>query len=121
MNFKTLSTALLLLFFTNIFSQNKGLVTAKNGDKKKGIIEHNESQILFYENEDAKPEKIAHEEIEHIKTGDIEYFRDSPKSKKLAEYQVIVNGETLFVARHFKTNYGKMERKYFSSNGISPN
>ena len=111
--------AICVLAFTGISAQNQGIVTFKNGDVKEGLIQNKGSQILFYESEGDEPKKISHEDIAHIKTGDIEFFRDSPKAKKLQEYQVLVNGDTKLVARHFKTNYGKMERQYFSSNGIS--
>jgi hypothetical protein len=120
MKFNHYLVAICVIAFTGISAQDQGSVTFKNGEVKKGLIENKGSQILFYENEGDEPKKIPHEDIEHIKTGDIEYFRDSPKAKKLQEYQVLVNGGTKLVARHFKTNYGKMERKYFSSNGISP-
>lgn len=120
MKFNHYLVAMFMLTLTGMYAQNQGSVTFKNGEIKEGIIENKGSQILFYENEGDTPIKFQHEEIEHIKTGDIEYFRDSPKAKKLLEYQVLVNGDTKLVARHIKTNYAKMERKYFSSNGISP-
>ncbi len=101
--------AVLFLFISNVFAQNKGVVTFKNGDIKEGIIENKGSKILFYKSEGAEPNKIEHDEIEHIKTGDIEYFRTSPKSKKLEEFQVIISGETMLVARNIQTNYGSMK------------
>ncbi|WP_116769126.1 hypothetical protein [Maribacter litoralis] len=109
MNFKMLPITVLFLFITNVFAQNKGVVTFKNGDVKEGLIENKGNKILFYASESATPDKIAHEDIEHIKTGDIEYFRTSPKSKKLEEYQVMVSGETMLVARNIQTNYGSMK------------
>jgi len=120
MKFKYYFAAICILAITNLFAQHEGILTLKNGDIKEGLIENKGSKILFFEKEDAAPIKYTHEEIEHIKTGDIEYFRTSPKSKKLQEYQVLVNGDTKLVARHFKTNYGTVSRKYFSSNGVSP-
>ena len=104
-----LPITVLFLFITNVFAQNKGVVTFKNGDIKEGLIENKGSKILFSASEGATPEKIDHEIIEHIKTGDIEYFRTSPKAKKLEEFQVMISGETMLIARNIQTNYGSMK------------
>lgn len=109
MKFKMLSFAVFFIFISNVYAQNKGVVTFKNGDIKEGLIENKGSKILFTEIEASEPKKIDHEDIEHIKTGDIEYFRSSPNSKKLEEFQVVISGETMLVARNIQTNYGSMK------------
>lgn len=111
MKFKTLSLVALLLILSNLSAQHKGTVTFKNGDVKEGIVENKGSKILFTA-EGSETAKIAHEEIEHIKTGDIEYFRISPKSKKLEEYQVMVYGSTMLLAKNIQTNYGSIQTDY---------
>lgn len=111
MKFKTLSLVALLLILSNLSAQHKGTVTFKNGDVKEGIVENKGSKILFTA-EGSETAKIAHEEIEHIKTGDIEYFRTSAKSKKLEEYQVMVYGSTMLLAKNIQTNYGSIQTDY---------
>jgi len=111
MKFKTLSLVALLLILSNLSAQHKGTVTFKNGDFKEGIVENKGSKILFTA-EGSETAKIAHEEIEHIKTGDIEYFRTSTKSKKLEEYQVMVYGSPMLLAKNIQTNYGSIQTDY---------
>jgi len=95
---KHLPIVIMTLFLLQLtIAQNEGTVTLKNGDVKEGLIKNKGSQILFFDKADSDPIKIKHSEIEHIQTGDIEFFRNSSKSDKLEEYQVIVKGETLFV------------------------
>jgi len=111
---KTRTIILLFSFLCviNGIAQNKGTIIMKNADTKVGLLENKGKHVLFYENKDAEPTKISHEEIEHIKTGDIEYFRESPNSKKLLEFQVLVYGEVKLLARNFQTNYRNMEIEY---------